>query len=220
MEFSERLQELRKTNGLSQEQLAEKCNVTRQAVSKWESGLGYPEMEKVIQLCDILKVDLDYLMRGKLTSTKNETLKENMSVYKSFEGKWVKIYLNDREFQGIYRAAVVAVNSNYIIFEQKSKKGVLKTSDIRSISNLSIMPKRPESAETIVTREFSENCNPYEGFEGKICHIRLKCNSLFTSFQGYYDAEISSVSEDGIIIIQKGKETAVKTSDILMIIEN
>ena len=63
MVFADKLQSLRKSKGLSQEELAEKCNVTRQSVSKWETGLGYPETEKLLILCEILDVDLDYLMR-------------------------------------------------------------------------------------------------------------------------------------------------------------
>jgi len=42
MVFADKLQSLRKSKGLSQEELAEKCSVTRQSVSKWETGLGYP----------------------------------------------------------------------------------------------------------------------------------------------------------------------------------
>ena len=48
MGFSENLQNLRKIKNMSQEQLAEKLDVSRQAVSKWESGNGYPETEKII----------------------------------------------------------------------------------------------------------------------------------------------------------------------------
>ena len=48
MDFGMKLQSLRKEKGLSQEALAEKLHVSRQAVSKWESGAGYPEMDKLI----------------------------------------------------------------------------------------------------------------------------------------------------------------------------
>ena len=48
MGFSENLQILRKMKNMSQEQLAERLDVSRQAVSKWESGNGYPETEKLI----------------------------------------------------------------------------------------------------------------------------------------------------------------------------
>ncbi|MBQ2061217.1 MAG: helix-turn-helix domain-containing protein [Oscillospiraceae bacterium] len=52
MSFGERLQEVRRGNGLTQEQFAEELNVSRQAVSKWESSRGYPEIEKILYICN------------------------------------------------------------------------------------------------------------------------------------------------------------------------
>lgn len=52
MSFGERLQEVRRSSGMTQEQFAEELKVSRQAVSKWESGRGYPEMEKILYICN------------------------------------------------------------------------------------------------------------------------------------------------------------------------
>ena len=60
MTFSEKLQRLRKVNGLSQEQLAEKLNVSRQAISKWEMG-AIPDMDNVIKISRFFDCSLDYL---------------------------------------------------------------------------------------------------------------------------------------------------------------
>lgn len=62
MRFSEKLQKLRKENNLSQEQLADKLGVSRQAVSKWESGNSYPDMEKMLQMCKVLNCHLEDIM--------------------------------------------------------------------------------------------------------------------------------------------------------------
>ncbi len=59
MNFSDNLKKIRKDNNLSQEQIAEKLGVSRQAVSKWESGLAYPEMDKMIQLCQMFNLNID-----------------------------------------------------------------------------------------------------------------------------------------------------------------
>ena len=59
MDFGMKLQSLRKEKGLSQEALAEKLHVSRQAVSKWESGAGYPEMDKLILISDLFGVTID-----------------------------------------------------------------------------------------------------------------------------------------------------------------
>lgn len=62
MTFGEKLYQLRKTQGLSQEALAEKLNTSRQEVSKWENNNGYPETEKLILLAKLFHVSLDDLL--------------------------------------------------------------------------------------------------------------------------------------------------------------
>ena len=62
MNLSENLKKIRKDNNLSQEALAEKLGVSRQSVSKWESGLAYPEMDKVLQLCEMFNLNIDELL--------------------------------------------------------------------------------------------------------------------------------------------------------------
>ena len=62
MSFADRLQAERRKSGLTQEGLAEAMGVSRQAVSKWEQGEGYPEVEKLLAFADKFGVSLDYLM--------------------------------------------------------------------------------------------------------------------------------------------------------------
>lgn len=63
MTMGEKLLKLRKARQWSQEELAEKIGVTRQAVSRWESGSAKPDAEKIIALCDLFGVSADYLLR-------------------------------------------------------------------------------------------------------------------------------------------------------------
>lgn len=65
MNLANRIQALRKQNGMSQEALAEKLGVTRQAVSKWESEQSLPDMENIIAISDLFEVSTDYLLKGK-----------------------------------------------------------------------------------------------------------------------------------------------------------
>ncbi|MCL2563820.1 MAG: helix-turn-helix domain-containing protein [Oscillospiraceae bacterium] len=64
MNIADRIQSLRKTKGISQEELADKIGVSRQAVSKWESEQSLPDMDKVILLSDFFEVTTDYLLKG------------------------------------------------------------------------------------------------------------------------------------------------------------
>lgn len=61
--FSEKLQLIRKNKGLTQEELAEKLTVSRQAVAKWESGQAYPDISNLIQISNLFHVTVDYLVR-------------------------------------------------------------------------------------------------------------------------------------------------------------
>ena len=64
MKIADRIQQLRKTKGISQEELADKIGVSRQAVSKWESEQSFPDMDKVIIMSDFFEVTTDYLLKG------------------------------------------------------------------------------------------------------------------------------------------------------------
>ena len=62
MEFHEKLQELRKNKGLTQEELAQKLYVSRTAISKWESGRGYPNIESLKSIASFFQISLDELL--------------------------------------------------------------------------------------------------------------------------------------------------------------
>ena len=64
MTIADRIQSLRKAKGISQEELADKIGVSRQAVSKWESEQSSPDLEKVILLSDYFEVTTDFLLKG------------------------------------------------------------------------------------------------------------------------------------------------------------
>ena len=88
MNLSENLKKIRKDNNLSQEALAEKLGVSRQSVSKWESGLAYPEMDKVLQLCEMFNLNIDELL--------NQNIKEvEKNKQTSFDvNKYINEFLN------------------------------------------------------------------------------------------------------------------------------
>lgn len=71
MNFSEKLKEIRKNAGLSQEQLAEKIGVSRQAVTKWETGKGLPDIENIVIISEIFKTTLDELVSADIPKKAN-----------------------------------------------------------------------------------------------------------------------------------------------------
>lgn len=81
MKLSDNLKSIRKENNLSQEQLAEKLGVSRQAVSKWESGQSYPEMDKVLLICKLFNYNIDELMNENVKEV-NETKQSKININK------------------------------------------------------------------------------------------------------------------------------------------
>lgn len=88
MTFGERLYELRKMKNVSQEELAELLDVSRQSISKWENDKAYPEMTRLLFMSEYFDVSLDYLMRGK---EENETKEETAS----YKGKNMLLVWNN-----------------------------------------------------------------------------------------------------------------------------
>ena len=82
MNFAEKLKELRKQKGISQEQLAEKIHVSRQAITKWESGSGIPDIENLIAISSLFNESLDSLLsEEKSLISKREFLYESRTEY-------------------------------------------------------------------------------------------------------------------------------------------
>lgn len=81
MNFNEKIYKLRKEKGLSQEALAEILNTTRQAVSKWENGQGFPETQKLLEIGNYFEVSIDYLLK----ESTNEQTSNEKGYYVSYE---------------------------------------------------------------------------------------------------------------------------------------
>ena len=89
MEFNEKLQELRKQKGLTQEELAESLYVSRTAISKWESGRGYPNIDSLKALANFFSVTIDELLSGEEVLTIAEEKSKAKGITPSGPGIWV-----------------------------------------------------------------------------------------------------------------------------------
>lgn len=82
MNLAENLKKIRKDHNLSQEQLAEQLGVSRQSVSKWESNLAYPEMDKVLQICKLFNLNIDDLLNQDIkVVNENKVSKNNVNKF-------------------------------------------------------------------------------------------------------------------------------------------
>ena len=95
MDFSEKLLTLRKANDLTQEQLAEKLDVSRQSISKWESGQATPELEKIVAMSAVFNVTTDYLLKSSEIddlSVKTEMLEKQQQMMLGREQKQREVF--------------------------------------------------------------------------------------------------------------------------------
>lgn len=90
MKLSEKIVELRKINGMTQEELASVCNVSRQSISKWESDISLPETEKLLILGELFHVSLDVLLKDELIL--NGVKESHSCGYNALHGKETGIY--------------------------------------------------------------------------------------------------------------------------------
>ena len=94
MNIADRIQYLRKQKGLSQEELADKMGVSRQAVSKWESEQSMPDLDKIIVMSDLFEVTTDYILKGiePVSTTSKKTIKTLyvgcMLIFATVAGIW------------------------------------------------------------------------------------------------------------------------------------
>ena len=87
MILADRIVELRKKKGWSQEELAEAAGVTRQSVSKWESAQSVPDLDKILKLAEIFGVTTDYLLKDEKTSEgRQEKNREEKKTEEKAEG--------------------------------------------------------------------------------------------------------------------------------------
>ena len=164
MTFAEKLKDLRKQKGISQEQLAEKIYVSRQAITKWESGNGLPDIENLIAISSLFNESLDSLLsEEKSLITKNEFLYESRTEYDLDSPKKIDLRVGtaheviiektkDEKIQVIAAANKLPYLAQQVkvkIVENKKRMDVIvkhstDLSDIAAMDNLFILVRIPE----------------------------------------------------------------------------
>ena len=152
MDFRERLFDLRRQAGLSQEELANLVGVTRQAVSRWESDAAYPETEKIVRMAQILEVSCDYLLQDGVDEKGKPAAPTVTRLLKQAQGKRVKLtfYEGDgmpvvhewcviQDFDGAWANVEVVVN------KRKPQKNEVRLIPLSAISTITFL-KNGEAA--------------------------------------------------------------------------
>lgn len=191
MKFGENLQNLRKSKKMSQEQLAEKVNVSRQSVSKWERGESYPSMNNIMTLCDIFHCKLNDLVHEQITDFNllDEEIKMNVVKFEKEKQSKMKglskaIYILARIGKIITTISIpiiilcmlflpylinnVEVIDNEIIFKGTDESLIVEEENINNNVSVKVKLKNMEVAEAsnqeeiIKMKEVLENNSKFE----------------------------------------------------------
>lgn len=126
MAFGDRLQEVRKKSGLTQEEFAEQLQVSRQSVSRWESSKGYPEMEKIIFICKRYGTTMDALFEEEVPTHDTPPEEPPRLPARTLGSELMELYTNLSPYNkciGITLLAVLAMLGPAYVYCMQSLKG-------------------------------------------------------------------------------------------------
>ena len=147
MSLGNKLAQARRAKNLTQEQLAEKLEVTRQAVSRWESDAAYPETDKIVRMARILEVSCDYLLQDGVDEKGAPVKPPVTRLLRQAQGKRVKLtfyedddgmpFIHDwcviRDFDGAWASVEVVVN------QKKPEKNEVRLLPLAAISTVTFL---------------------------------------------------------------------------------
>lgn len=228
MTLGEKISKLRKENNITQEQLASMFGVSRQAISKWESDVAYPETDKLLKMSEMFKCSLDYLLRDRETTQipPNKTSVVQSIDYSSFIGAWCNIDLKNWD-SGYYMAAIIGQDNQYIYFYQTDrsknlKYGIVLKQHIDTVTKLELGIKK-QNLLPVLPDTMPSICDPFKPLLDKICTIQMHSPNLATfilSTDGYQKVIVTSISADNIQIKDKNSVVILNKRDIVGIVES
>lgn len=227
MKFADKLERLRKTRGLSQENIAEKCHVSRQAVSKWESGSSMPDIDNLIIIGQLFGVSLDYLVNDKIEEIiplPNISYANNKEeILSTVIGKWCIVTFHFGVYFGLqdgWKVKILGYDDKYIygkrLRRRKEKWCIIKRKIIKSYD---ILQKPPHKEDKLNIKQSDIDFNfIIEKMHGKKCRYARECDTLSRLFTdgneitGIILSEITGVIQSndcGILNIKVGKKIRV-----------
>ena len=202
MKFGDNLRQIRKSKKMSQEQLAEKVNVTRQSVSKWENGESYPEMNNILELCKIFNCKLNDLVHTDMTdiSSLDEEIVMNVVKFNEKKQKEVKTLSNVISLIGKIGAIVLKVAIPFIILAMILVPYVINNVEIKNneigfkTENIKIIDENKIEIHDIIVGEFDIEDEDYDVIE-------MFNNNSNAKIIGYIEAGLIFLLVDIIIMI-------------------
>ena len=202
MKFGDNLRQIRKSKKMSQEQLAEKVNVTRQSVSKWENGESYPEMNNILELCKIFNCKMNDLVHTDMKdiSSLDEEIVMNVVKFNEKKQKEVKTLSNVISLIGKIVAIVLKVAIPFIILGMILVPYIVNNVEINNneiefkTENIKIIDENKIEIHDIIVGEFEIEDKDYDVIE-------MFNNNSNTKIIGYIEAGLVFLLVDIVIMI-------------------
>ena len=194
MKFGENLKNIRKEKNMSQEQLAEKVNVSRQSVSKWETGESYPEMNNILELCKIFNCNINDLIHTNMSdiSSLDEEIIMNVVKFNEKKQNQVKTLCNVISLIGKIGSIVLKVAIPFIIIAMLLVPYIINNTQVKNneivfkTDNIELIEKDRIEVFNIMTIDF----------EGDISY-----KEVIQVFKNNSNTEIILYLEGGLIFI-------------------
>ena len=146
MSLGNKLAEARKRQNLTQEQLADRLGVTRQAVSRWESDAAYPETDKIIRMAQILEVSCDYLLQDGVDEKGKPAALTVTRLLKQAQGKRVKLTFYEGDGMPVVHEWCVIqdfdggwANVEVVVNQKKPQKNEVRLIPLSAISTITFL---------------------------------------------------------------------------------
>lgn len=205
MLLHQKLSILRKQSGLTQEQLAEELNVSRQAVSKWERGEAVPDLNTLIALADFYDINLDELIRDDCKLDLNHDFTEEQANsqcdYAQYIGKICDISVNSFRFSVLRNAEIIGVSERWLCFVKNNRLGFVNIKKLLG--------------GIIIKKDGTYHALP---FSNPICgKCRIHVNNTYFGGKSYLLSEITEISQNELTI-KTGKFYAKESFDDISVI--
>lgn len=208
MLLNEKISVIRKMNNMSQEAFAEELGVSRQAVSKWETGSSVPDVQLLLRIADFYNITLDQLIRDEfdlpVSQADSERLEKEETDTADFDiekylGKVCDVSMNSFNFSVIRNVKIVGSYKNMVCFEKKGRYGWFNHN-----KSLGILIKK------------EEDYQPHNVIDCLDCTAYAN-NGTYFGGMTYAFSKVEKVSDDGIGI-QTGKFYAEVSWDDISVI--